>query len=202
MITKLLEAMKQQGVCTEENEKVYRYGLELFLNGLVNTLLLLLLGAFFHKLPEAVTFIIAYRILKKDSGGYHADSHLGCVVQFNLVFLGILLLDERGAWNSAPYLLGGCVLSLLIIWAFAPVVALNKEMTPEEVQEHRKKVKRNSLVFCLLLLFVVPNLQKLSNFGRFTALGYCMAGLTVIMGWGKNRYILRRRLHHVENSSL
>ena len=118
------------GIVAPEKNKIYAYGMELVLSGLVNVLSVLL-------------FLAAFIPLRTTAGGYHANSHLSC----NLVFLGtFIVLECLGYWLqeycTVHLYLTIAVISLVTLLILSPSEAKNKPLTPER----RRRNRRRSLI--------------------------------------------------------
>ena len=98
------------GIVAPEKNKIYAYGMELVLSGLVNVLSVLLISILLFHPVDGPLFLAAFIPLRTTAGGYHANSHLSC----NLVFLGTFIVLEGlgylscwkvwdiGSRNTAP----------------------------------------------------------------------------------------------------
>ena len=83
------------GIVAPEKNKIYAYGMELVLSGLVNVLSVLLISILLFHPVDGLLFLAAFIPLRTTAGGYHANSHLSC----NLVFLGtFIVLEGLGYW--------------------------------------------------------------------------------------------------------
>lgn len=135
-------------IVSEEDEIIFRYGFELLINAMVSVSVLLAVGTLLGYLKETVLFYLTYLFLKKNTGGYHAESHVGCVLQFNLFCFLLFLLYKH---SLLPIYDAG-ILTLLIIcvYFFAPLEDKNKKVTAEQFQTH-KKACRAKLVFITAL---------------------------------------------------
>lgn len=175
-------------ILTEEDEIIFRYGLELLLNALVSVSVLLTISALLGYFNETIIFYLTYLFLKKNTGGYHAESHVGCILQFNL-FCFLLFLFYR--YGLLPIHETG-ILSLLIIsvFFFAPLEDKNKKITDEQFQKHKKACLAKlafitALCICLRLFHVTQN-----SLYDFFYLGLLMVSITVLLGTLK-KYITK-----------
>ena len=120
MLDKIIFLMKKNLlILTEDDEIVVKYGLELLFNTVISVSVLMIIGILMGLFKETLLFYLTYLFLKKNTGGYHANSHLGCVLQFNSFCLIIFLLYR---YSLLP-ICETAILFLLIVsvFFFAPV---------------------------------------------------------------------------------
>ena len=131
------------GIVAPEKNKIYAYGMELVLSGLVNVLSVLLISILLFHPVDGLIFLVAFIPLRTTAGGYHANSHLSC----NLVFLGtFIVLEALGYWLqkycTIPLYLATAVISLVTLLILPPSEAKNKPLTLEQ----RRRNRRRSLI--------------------------------------------------------
>ena len=74
------------GIVAPEKNKIYAYGMELVLSGLVNVLSVLLISILIFHPADGLLFLVAFIPLRTTAGGYHAPvlqysfpQHVCCV---------------------------------------------------------------------------------------------------------------------------
>ena len=123
------------GIVAPEKNKIYAYGMELVLSGLVNVLSVLLISILIFHPADGLLFLVAFIPLRTTAGGYHANSHLSC----NIVFLSTFVALKYG---SVILYLAIAVISLVTLLILSPSEAKNKPLTPEQ----RRRNRRRSLI--------------------------------------------------------
>lgn len=173
--------MKSHGyLASEDEEIIFRYGLELLLNAIVSVSVLLCIGTLLGYLKETIVFYLTYLFLKKNTGGYHANSHLGCILQFNLFYLCFFLLYKH---DLLPVNRIGIVFLLVIsVFGFAPIEDRNKKVTREQFALHKRNARIKTIVLVILCicleLFHAPH----SSLHDFFYLGMLMVSITILLG--------------------
>lgn len=126
------------GVVERGKDKIYAYGLELLISGIVNSLCLLVLSAVFFRLYSGMFFLLAFIPLRSTAGGYHANSHLGCNLVFLIVFVGLQgISNVLPQIHTASFCLVAAALSLVTLLWLSPCEAGNKALTPERRKRNR-----------------------------------------------------------------
>lgn len=128
------------GIVEPEKDKIYAYGMELVLSGLVNILSVLLISILLFHPIDGLLFLAAFIPLRTTAGGYHANSHLSC----NLVFLcTFIVLEGLGYWLlkycSVILYLVIAITSFVTLLILSPSEAKNKPLTLERRQSNRRR---------------------------------------------------------------
>ena len=160
--------------------------MELLISDVLNTLITLLIAMISHTLPAMLTFTAVFMGLRKFTGGYHANSHLSCMLTLIVVMLifsyGICNVSEKYAWMIS---IGFVVVSIPVIFNLAPVPHPNKPVS----EEKGAKLKKRSRILVLLLsmlahLLIIFRLNKIS---LYVSSGIFLSALAAVMGSHLNR---------------
>lgn len=65
---------------TKSDVEVCTYGYSILLGEIFQTLLLIIMGVFFHRLRETIIFIIVFVSVRRHAGGYHASTRINCII--------------------------------------------------------------------------------------------------------------------------
>lgn len=109
---------QQLGVSNEQQD-IYRYGIEVFLSTSIFILLSIFIGCLTNRLIDVIIFLFGILPIRSLSGGYHASSSERCLV-ISLSMLGIcFLLSDK---VSIPILIAISLASTAVIYLCAPVI--------------------------------------------------------------------------------
>lgn len=158
MIANLAESMAhffiKKGWGKKEECEIYQYGCEVIISFLIDILLVAVCGILFHMLGNAFLFYLAFLVLRRYCGGFHADTYLVC----NSVFTGIMLLALLGISYSsiipAPCLAIPAFVSFLIVIRYSPIVHKNKPLTEMEISLYRRVSIAISGVFLIMVVWL------------------------------------------------
>lgn len=133
-----------------EQQEVYIYGFECFLNTTITIFILFLWGVITHTLLETVIWLISFTFLRHYSGGYHAPTNFLCIT--SSVLLGLFnyfICDIQ--LNSFTYL--WIYLALILLCLFlAPVKNHNnKAITKPDI--YYKSIAVITLTIAYLIHF-------------------------------------------------
>lgn len=114
-----------------ENERIsYKYGFEILLSTACNIIFVLGISILLHSLAGAISFMVAFIILRKAGGGYHAKNHWMCITIFLTAFVVFFLIITLMDPNLIIQYNFTCVfVSALIIYIVAPVEASNNVLS-------------------------------------------------------------------------
>lgn len=162
----------------EENYKIYVYSIECLLNLFISDILLILLGIFTHHLIEIIIWDISFMPLRRQIGGYHANSHFGCICAS--IFIGGICLICNHFWSSFPIVGYLCLLFLFpVIVKLTPVLHPNHPVTKKQIQRaHQTGIFLFLLetVISFLFLFFYPFCTWCIISGIFSASVLCIVG--------------------------
>lgn len=75
----LAESLTNDGLDTDEDKEIIQFGLESLGADFLSIVLSIGIGIFFDHIMMAVLFWIWLFILRKNAGGFHATTKLGCL---------------------------------------------------------------------------------------------------------------------------
>lgn len=135
---KLTGYVIKAGAVSEELYAVYQYGFQIGLEMLCCFVVCLSIAIYLHMIPEFIVFTGIFMLLRTYAGGVHLNSFGGCficsvAVQTVSLFIGNKYKFSVGsAWSII-------LISAVLIWKFAPVESIGRELDRDEM-EHCKKV--------------------------------------------------------------
>lgn len=177
----LSEYLRKEMKVTAETIEIVRYGLEVFLSTLGGILAILVIGAIFRVVPEALAAVVAVAALRVFAGGAHCSTAVRCALVSGLVFPGIGLLSRCIFSFLLPHMevfLGGVFLvGLMSAYFLAPVDSPEK---PIRTAQHRRRLRRLAMVTVLVLVSAIyvlfqttPNASTLIVAAGFGLLWEC-----------------------------
>ena len=170
----------------ENNKEIYTYGLEIILNALISYLLIIIMGALTGELIATVFYLICYSGIRLWAGGYHAKTHLRCILIFAFVYIFSIFVLKIFVRESS------CIFYILFIDNFvigllAPASALDNPIPNTKVKE----LKMRSIVVSSALSIVI---YYISFYDRIMA-EYGVLGIscmTVLLVFGKIQYLIKK----------
>lgn len=189
LAAKIVDWQVDRGTLTREDEAVYRYAYELLLNQMIN-LILAGLVAFLFRAPMTVAlFLLCYIPLRSYSGGYHADTNIGCTVLSTLLIGGVCYSAQAAESNILKWYPVLYIISGIIICFLAPVQDHNKPLDDLEKTRYRK---RSRLIWGIEVIGGILLHFWKKRLGFVVGISHMILAGTLIAGMLKNKRIEKR----------
>lgn len=151
----------------EDQKEVYVYGLECFFNTSIPVILITMWSILNHCIWESFIWIMAFSILRKYSGGYHAPSQWACITSSTLLGISNTYVIKACTFNSFITILLYAFVLILTLWK-CPIESPQKPLSPIQ-HKHHKKYTCMILTVYILLSFLLPVSYSLSiSYAIFT----------------------------------
>jgi accessory gene regulator B len=180
MAVKIAFFLARKNIVPEEKQDVYAFGMEILLATAINGVLAVTVSVFLGVFWQSVLMLTPFMLLRSNTGGYHADSHLGCMLRFMAVYVPCLLLAGYISLEAAqPAALSVLAVSAAAILIIGPLPHRNRPVSGRELAAY--KVKSRILTGCFLLTgligtYFAPGIFIYFAFGMGIAAGSLLAG--------------------------
>lgn len=141
-----------------EYEEVYAYGIEILLSTILNFIVAFIIALISHEFVACLINLTAFVTIRIYAGGYHADTHLGCMttlVGVLLIFIFVIkLVSLKLMMILSPIML---IISAIIIFKYAPVEHPNKPLSDKKKLKLRRKALISLsiwILFCICFYFI------------------------------------------------
>lgn len=148
--------------CDDEKQQVIAYGILAMLHTFVFLLCIVIIGIIFKILVPILIVCLSAALLKRSSGGAHADtpffcSFIGSIVCFLQTYLAILI--NKSHLSIVFYIIFTLIsflVALYSVYKWAPVESPNK---PINTERKRKKLRKISfitlIIYAILIAFFI-----------------------------------------------
>lgn len=170
------------GAIKQRDISIYRYGLEVLYLSVLEILSILLLAAWVGNFFETLLYFAVFIPLRLFAGGYHANTRLGCYFA-SLCVYGVFSVVVTFATISYLWLVVLALVSLVIIWRYAPVIHKNHKISCEEFI--RAKTMSRKLAMIEVLMIVGIGMISL-QVALVIALGFIFEALSIIVVFFNN----------------
>ena len=167
--------MSRNGIIRDDLLDVYTYGVELLLSFFTSTFLILFTGILLGRIAHTIIFLTIFILVRKFTGGYHANTHIICKLFTVGTYLTVMLLSFIAEVTLSDYLI--ITLSgIPIIALWGPIENPNKPLS----MTARKKHKLTGLVFYTVAILAGIYPHTISQpFGNVIC--YTLASIIVLM---------------------
>jgi accessory gene regulator B len=164
----------RRGVIQPQNHDIYTYALETILSETVNVLVCLMISLLFGRPLEGIVFTVTFAMLRKFTGGHHAQSHWQCISTFAGIVaavLTVLLVVPQGMYTWVTLTASAVSMFPIVLWA--PVTHENKPLSEESCVLLKRKSR---FIGCLTGMIAVGGVVLL---GKPVFLAISLAGASV-----------------------
>lgn len=137
-----------------EQAEIVRYGLELLYLKASFFCVTMLIGVLMGSFSECLIFTILFSSIRTRAGGFHANSRMQCFIMSMLTFIIVLIiLKLSDVYNILLLPLALlAVLSVVVIWKFAPIGTEHKKIDDEERRKFKAKARTVVVIELLIAL--------------------------------------------------
>lgn len=184
MLAKKLERLANVLMENETNPNINKdiiiYGLTSAVEQGISMITAIIIGLYFGFIFEVIIFFVSFTLIRRYAGGYHCEKSINCYFISMSIIIGILLIikyipNEYMHISSVIIL----VLSIPMIYKFAPIETNNKPLDDKEQKYYRKKVLFNLVIECFIIILLFAS--KFSYFGFVMCLGILMSAVAIAL---------------------
>lgn len=147
--TRLTGKLLSSGTISDQDKELYIYGLFMLISHLIFLIITCIFGLVLKCLLESIIFYIAFMLIRRYAGGYHASTETRCEVLSTLSILAcIVVIRLSKIYDFQTVLLLITTLSAVCIFVFCPLDTPEKPLSYKEFKYFRK-------VSWLILLTIV-----------------------------------------------
>lgn len=171
-----LISLSTKNTVTKDDIAVVSYGIECLLNLCIPFFFFLIYSCFTHRILGMVYFLISFLFLRNHIGGFHAKSHIRCMLYstiYGLFFLWLLKLP----------ILPGLYIKLSIYGIILAGIAIGKPICQTYINS--TQVRRNSYITIILECLCMICYDKIWHSATLSTaifLGSCAAAILYIPG--------------------
>ena len=178
------------GECNEDEVDIYTYALEAMIAPIVNIVICLIISLVFGRLLEGTIFILAFMLLRRFTGGYHAKTHYKCILTFCTVLalsflLSFVLQNLNMGLIAAPTIATSAWVGILAL----TLIKSNKEVSLKKEQHRKQQIQRivaSTLFFILCVVLCSLHMTSIAMIIS-TSMFFVFIGLLFV-------YLNRRKL--------
>lgn len=174
----------------DESERcLYEYGFFIFLSNATYVIITLMFGSIFSILIESIVFYIAFSLIRRYAGGFHASSEMKCTLITTIsIFLCLLCTKLCETNNIQIPILVLTSIATVLIFVLCPLDTPEKPLTKEEYKYFRK-------ISWLILLLIVLTISIGWHFKlEFIMYPCCMSLIleSILLVLGKIKRLIKK----------
>lgn len=136
----LAEMLLKDEIISSEEVEIVEYGLENFGSSLLGMSVTLIIGCCFGFLRGSFLLWLLVFPLRKNAGGFHAETKGKCLLFSSAVLLASIICFVDARWSITGYILVAAFF-FIVIFFMAPVENGNKHLDQTEYLVYRKRAR-------------------------------------------------------------
>lgn len=137
--SKIVSVLASRSVINKDDAELYDYGFFILLSQLLYFIIALVTGIILKIIPQSVIFYLAFLLIRKYAGGYHASTETRCEIFSTLSIVGsitVVKLSEIYDFKTALFVISA--VSAVCIFIFSPLDTPEKPLSQKEFNYFRK----------------------------------------------------------------
>ncbi len=137
--SKIVSVLASRSVINKDDAELYDYGFFILLSQLLYFIIALVTGIILKIIPQSVIFYLAFLLIRKYAGGYHASTETRCEIFSTLSIVGsITVVKLSEIYDFKIALLVISAVSAVCIFIFSPLDTPEKPLSQKEFNYFRK----------------------------------------------------------------
>lgn len=170
----------------QDELNVYAYGIHLLVLSIIDWSITFLLMLLMGEIYLSIAYLVVFFALRIHCGGYHAESHIRCIMISNIVYvISVLTSANMPCRNFQILFLIGELINLWLLYFFSPVEHPNKQITPSELKRHKKLGKIINVVATMFAIGFM--LRDMKQYACVILMAQLSVSIAVVLQRIKNR---------------
>lgn len=168
-----------------DDSELYEYAAKVVIHGIINIVITILIGVFMGMIRQCLALFVTFFILRKFTGGLHAEKYAVCLLSSSflmaIALLVIRMLENRSLRISV---IATVCVSILVIILFSPVDNKNKRLNQREKKIYWKISVALSVVALIITMILLLLQMKI---GYSIGVGVVLTSALVLCGKLKSK---------------
>lgn len=178
---RLSKSFVTQGLVTESDIEIYRYGLEMLISSTFTSLSVIILACFLDSLKYGFLYLLITIPLRVTAGGYHANTFQKCFIISNSLYAALSFILRLLHTNCTNIYLWLFILYLSAIYIYlkSPVQNKHHPLDTDTIKRNKKRVTIYLILDCIIIhtLMFIPST---SHIAHFTTLSIAIVALLIL----------------------
>ncbi|HHU89594.1 MAG TPA: accessory gene regulator B family protein [Clostridiaceae bacterium] len=169
-----------KGIIESENREIYTYGFVALFSTAINTIIVLTIGIIAGIILESIFFVLMFGILRVYCGGYHAETHISCVLIFIGIYIAAMAIARLLPIEAqSVFSVFAGIISFFLIFLLAPIEHKNKPFIDDEEIKFRRMSRIIASVELMSILIITAFFSR--AIGAAVLMSLAMLGVTFIL---------------------
>lgn len=178
LVDKIIENLIENNSIDVTDAEVYKFGVETTILKALHYTSYFVIALCMNKLLEFTIIFAVFYIFRRNTGGFHAKTRIGCYLfSCTVIFLSLFAIELSFGWWTMTAV---SVLDLIALLILSPAQHSNRKLDAEDIACFRRRLKIISLVF--LIIYAVTTGMGGMYFVELYTIGLTMVTLLTILG--------------------
>ena len=150
LVNRILEKLIENDSIDVEDVEVYKFGVETTLLKALHYTSYLVIALCMNKFFEFAIIFAVFYIFRRNTGGFHAKTRIGCYLfSCAVIFLSLLTAGINFSWQGDTMI---SILDIIILLILSPVKNSNRNLDTEEIEYFRHRLRLWSVFFSVVYI--------------------------------------------------
>lgn len=178
LVNKIVDYLIKNNSINAADMDAYRFGVEATMLKALHYTSYLVIALCMDKLLEFAIIFAVFYIFRRNTGGFHARTRIGCYLfSCAVIFLSLLATELSFVWWGMTAV---SVIDLIVLLILSPVQHINRKLDAEDIVCFRRRLKIISLAF-IIIYAITSSLGGLYLIELYT-IGATMVTLLTVLG--------------------
>lgn len=178
----------------EADAEVILYGMKIIISHFISVMVVLVCALLLHSLDIAAIYLVTLLLLRRNVGGYHCKTYLGCLLTTTIAFMLIALTNIWFAQGVKEILgISFLLYSVIKIVNIKPIINKNRIVNETTIEKSNKKKTKyvSILIIVSTILHLLGRMGIINGYDYFYAISSSMLVIALsieIITIGGERY--------------
>lgn len=178
LVNKIIGNLIENNSIDVTDVEVYKFGVETILLKALHYTSYLIIALCMNKLLELAIIFVVFYTFRRNTGGYHAQTRIGCYLfSCAVIFLSLFATGVNFSWQGAAII---SILDIIILLILSPVKNSNRNLDEEDEEYFKHRLKILSVIFSVV--YIATFGLRAEYFIELYTIGVTMDTLLTILG--------------------
>lgn len=178
LVDKIIENLIKNNSIDVADVEVYKFGVEATILKLLHYTSYLVIALCMDRFLEFAIIFAVFYIFRRNTGGFHAQTRIGCYLfSCAVIFLSLLATRLSINWWSAATI---SFLDIIVLLVLSPVQNSNRNLDTEDIEYFRHRLRILSAIICVVYIITIG--LRGGYFITLYTIGLTMNTLLTILG--------------------
>ncbi|SFR87911.1 accessory gene regulator B family protein [Anaeromicropila populeti] len=164
----------------KEDREIYVYGIQIILSTMFTLSIVYIIAFATKHVLQMSCYFACFIPFRRCAGGYHAKKFWGCCIVTVFSSVAGIFLGEYLYYSKSELLAPCFLISLLVIWIYAPVSNQNRQLKVFEIPKYKKLTKQIGIFYSLIIVLLYS--FNLGYWSSFMVMAIMVTAAALIVG--------------------